>query len=224
MSSETKTIRSHAVHEQLRTDIIRGVHKPGAPMRLAKLAREFDVSMSVIREALIRLSEQHLVVLSPHQGFRVAEVSLEDLADLTELRITLECKALHDSITRGTAQWEAQVIATHHMLSRAPLRREGELGTTEEWSKAHRAFHDALGAACGSPRLIDLIGSLRDNSEHYRQLTSRHDIDQTRDIAGEHLELMTLATERQADAAVEALAQHIRRSTDMLLAAESEDN
>jgi hypothetical protein len=48
--------------------------------------------------------------------------------------------------------------------------------------------------------------------------TSRDDIDSKCNIAGEHQKLMILATEHQAEAAVEELSEHIGKCTDMLLA------
>jgi len=214
MASQTLTAR---VHESVRIDILNGTYPPGSPLRTASLAKRFGVSMSVIRESLVRLAEQHLVALSPNQGFRVMEISRGDLVDLTEMRILLEGQALARSIERGGMEWEARVVSAHYVLDRAELRREGEPGTTEEWSSAHAEFHDALGAACGSPRLISMARSLRDSSELYRQLSGHGGGEDNRDIAGEHRELMELATTRQADAAVAALARHFQRTTDVLL-------
>lgn len=180
--------------------------------------------MSVIREALVRLAEQHLVVLLPNQGFRVAEISREDLINLTELRIMLEGLALRRSIEHGDMEWEAKVVSTHHVLERAELHREGEPGTTAEWSAAHAAFHDALGTACGSPRMIAMVRGLRDSSELYRQLSGAGGAEAKRDIPAEHRELMELACDRRADEAVAALERHFQRTTDLLLQAVLAEN
>ncbi|MCQ2001012.1 GntR family transcriptional regulator [Arthrobacter zhaoxinii] len=205
------------VHEQLRTEILSNVFAPGSPLRLAVLSKRYGTSMSVIREALVRLAEQHLVVLLPNQGFRVAEISREDLINLTELRIMLEGLALRRSIEHGDMEWEAKVVSTHHVLERAELHREGEPGTTAEWSAAHAAFHDALGTACGSPRMIAMVRGLRDSSELYRQLSGAGGAEAKRDIPAEHRELMELACDRRADEAVAALERHFQRTTDLLL-------
>lgn len=214
MASQTLSSR---VHELVRIDILNGTYAPGSPLRTATLAKRFGVSMSVVRESLVRLAEQHLVALSPNQGFRVMGISREDLIDLTDMRVFLEGQALRRSIERGAVDWEARVISTHHVLDRAEMRRPGEPGTTEEWSRAHAEFHDALGSDCGSPRLITMVRSLRDSSELYRQLSGRGEAEGDRDVSGEHRQLMELATERKADAAVEALARHFQRTTDTLL-------
>ncbi|MCK6211085.1 GntR family transcriptional regulator [Georgenia sp. EYE_87] len=218
MTIETSaTTRGSRVHEQLRADIISGRYAPGTPLRLAALAAQFKVSMSVVREALIRLAEQNLVMASPNQGFRVVPISRDDLVDLTDLRVTIECLALERSIDAGDTQWEATVVSSHHVLERTDMTAPGIPGTTEEWSRAHAAFHDALGAGCGSPRLIQITHSLRDSAEMYRQLSGGRTHEGGRDIAAEHRELMELATGRQPAAASAALERHIRRTTEALL-------
>ena len=214
-NSSGSTLTEH-VYEQLRAGILKGRYLPGSPLRLAALSKEFGVSMAVVREALVRLAEQHLVALAPNQGFRVITISRGDLIDLTDLRIRLEGLALQRSIESGDMGWEANVVATHHRLERAPLTHPGEPGTTEEWSAAHAAFHDALGVGCGSPRLIAFTRTLRDSSELYRQLSGTA-VEGSRDVKGEHRELMELATARKADEAVESLRRHLQRTTDALL-------
>jgi GntR family carbon starvation induced transcriptional regulator len=211
------------VHNSIRADIVAGRIAPGAALRLSALATKYDVSMSVVREALIRLAEHNLVTSTPKTGFRVVETSRFDILDLLELRIHLEGLALRKSITLGGIDWEARVVAAHHVLERAQrdvVNESGELqaGTTEEWAIAHSEFHEALGAACASPRLVAMTNSLRDGAEIYRQLSAGTERSAARDVDAEHRTLMTLAVERQADRAVDALAAHLRLTAEALLA------
>lgn len=218
-AASTTTTRVEQVYDSIRGDIVSGILKPGSPLRLAALGKKYDVSMSVVREALTRLAEHHLAVLSPNQGFRVVAISREDLTELTELRTNLECTALARAIENGDVQWEAKVVSAHHVLERATLFRADEPGSTEEWSEAHAAFHDALVSACARPRLLAMTRSLRDSAELYRQLSGTIELGQGRDIAAEHRELMELALAGRTLEAQEALRQHIQRTTDLLLAA-----
>jgi len=175
--------------------------------------------MSVVREALTRLAEHNLAVLAPNQGFRVVAISRADLIELTELRTNLEGIALVRSIERGDVQWEAQVVSTHHVLERATIARSDGLGSTDEWSEAHAAFHDALVSACESPRLLGFTRSLRNSAEVYRQLSGVRFSESTRDLVAEHRELMDLATSRRAVEAQVALSNHIQATTDVVLTA-----
>jgi DNA-binding GntR family transcriptional regulator len=173
--------------------------------------------MSVVREALIRLAEHNLVTATPKTGFRVVETSRFDILDLLELRIELEAFALRKSIALGGVQWEARVVAAHHVLERAQLAGDPDTGTTEEWAIAHSDFHEALGSACASPRLLAMTNSLRDGAEIYRQLSVNTEKSATRDVEGEHRNLMTLAVDRQTEKAVDALTSHLRLTAESLL-------
>lgn len=205
------------VYAGIRSGILGGRHSPGAPLRLAPLAKEFEVSTAVVREALIRLAERHLLVLAPNQGFRVAEISRQDLVELTEMRALLEGLALQQSIEKGDMTWEAGVVSTHHVLARTPFLSADGPGSTDEWAIAHNNFHVALGIGCDNQRLVQMTDLLRDSSELYRQLSAKAPAEQSRDVAAEHRELMELAVARQVDEAVEALTNHFQRTTALLL-------
>lgn len=210
--------RAELVYSKLRTEIISGNYSPGTPLRTAALAKEHDVSLSVVRESLVRLAESGLAVSSPNQGFRVVSISRDDLVDLNGVRILLETEVLRRSIESGDISWEAQVISAHHILESIPLNGPEASSSSAEWSEAHAHFHDALGVGCGSPRLISTVRTLRDSAEIYRQLSGPRGREAGRDIRGEHREIMELATGRDADGATAALAQHLQRTTDLLLA------
>ncbi len=86
-----------------------------------------------------------------------------------------------------------------------------------EWAVAHAAFHDALVAGCGNPRLVDLTRRLRDSAEPYRQRSDSDERGRDRDVAGEHRALLELAVGRRAADAAAALRAHIRLTTQLLL-------
>lgn len=215
--------RTQQVFDELRGAIVRGDYAPGAPLRLQELSDQYGVSMSVVREALTKLSERHLVVAAPNVGFRVVDVSPEDLGDLVDMRVQFEGLALTRSIERGDLDWAARVISAHYVLENTPFLREDGLGTTDEWAEAHVAFHAALGSACESPRLLAYTRMLRDAAELYRQISGSTG-ERDRDVAGEHRVLMELATTRQSEAARAALEEHLMRTARPLLGAAAEMN
>lgn len=212
-TGESSSLGQH-VYREIRADILSGRIAPGTPMRLAALSKRYDVSSAVVRETLIRLAERNLLVLLPNQGFRVVDTSPEDLADITEMRALLEGLALRRSIESGDVEWEARVVAAHHILERTPFRADGGKGSTDTWSRAHAAFHEALGSGCRSPRLQQMTNLLRDSSEIYRQMSMNEDGTGGRDVAAEHRELRDLAIGRRADEAVDALHRHLQRTAD----------
>ena len=208
--------RTSSVYETLRADLLAGRVEPGTKLRLAALGSRFEVSLSVVREALTRLSEQGLVVANPNRGFSVVELSPSDLTDLTRTRVDIETLAVRRSVELGSLEWETALVAAHHHLAGTSITDSaGEVNET--WIATHRRFHRALLAGCGSPRLEAIATSLRDSAELYRIWSRSIAHDDDRDIACEHRRLTQLALARDADGTADALAAHIQRTTDALL-------
>lgn len=207
-----KGTRTELVYEALRDDLLNGRLRPGDRLKLTALGERFMASQSVVREALTRLSEQGLVVAEPQRGFSVRPLSEADLADLTRVRVQLECLALRQAIQEGDVAWESQIVSTHYQLERQPMvNADGVLN--QEWSRVHAEFHRALVAACGSPRLLSMVNALRENADLYRQWSWSLAQDVKRDHVAEHRDLMELTLARDADAACEAMARHIERAS-----------
>ena len=90
------------VYEQLRADMISCKLAPGAEIREAELAARFDMSKSPVRDALMRLEREGLVITLPRQGYRVAPVSLSDVLDMFHLRAALERACIERIVLRAS--------------------------------------------------------------------------------------------------------------------------
>jgi DNA-binding GntR family transcriptional regulator len=210
--------RTQAVFDELRADILSGRLAPGDKLQFARLVEHYRGSIGVIREALQRLVEQGLVQSEAQQGFRVVPISRDDLADLTTARCAIEGLAIRMAAEAGDVQWESEIVAAHHVLSRAPQFADPKTGEfTEEWAEAHRRFHLALIQACPNRRILAAAQSLRDSAELYRRWSASVGQDRKRDLAREHRELLDLCLARDAEGAQTALANHLRRTSAPLL-------
>ena len=78
---------------QIRQDILSCGLPPGAELREAELAEQYDVSKSPVRDALQRLQFEGLVETEPRRGHRVTPISVSDARDILEMRETLEVAA-----------------------------------------------------------------------------------------------------------------------------------
>ena len=211
------TSRTEEVYAVLRGELLKGVFAPGQKLRVVELGERFGASQSVIREALLRLTEQDLLVAEPQRGVRVRDLSIDDIAALTETRVLVESQALRWSITRGDLAWETAVLSAHHRMEKTPVLDVDD-SLSEDWAVRHTEFHTALLAGSGNPRLEAVAASLRDSSELYRRWYWVLTDDHQRDIPAEHRQLKDLALARDADAAVEVLVQHIERAPCQLIA------
>ena len=174
---------------------------------------------SPIREALMRLEAEGLVELEQNKGFRVSEVSRENLLDLMHTRIEIENIALRWSIEKGDVEWEANLLSAFHRLSRQskidPVNTDA---LSEAWSREHADFHPALVSACGAPTLLSIRSRLFEQAERYVALSIMSN-SPLRDDVTEHKQLMRAALNREIDKTLDLNRIHITRTLDKVAAA-----
>ena len=129
-----------SAYRNLRRNIIEGRLPPGEKLRIEHMKDDYGVGGATLREALSLLISDALVVSQGQRGFRVAPVSLEDLADITETRVMLEGEALRQSIARGDETWEANLMAAFHRLTRAEEKLAG--GENRRRRRNGDSWHD----------------------------------------------------------------------------------
>lgn len=206
--SEEPTINA-AVFRQLRDDIVSCRLRPDARLRTESLRELYGVGGSPIREALMRLDSEGLVVLEQNKGFRVAPVSRSHLDDVTRVRIEVEAIALRWAIEKGDLRWEADLVASFHRLAR--LKKVNRADVNSAWVKEHRVFHDALVSACGSSELLAIHENLFAQFERYVALSIMAKASPRNDT-GEHDQIMRAAVARNVTRATQFLAEHIERT------------
>ena len=201
---------SERVTEELRLAILSGRIQPGAKLRVEDLSQEYGYSATPIRESLNRLIAGGMVQAIGQRGFRVEPVSYDDLMDLMHMRVFVAVKALRMSIQRGDEAWLEQIDASLMRLSRfykKPVARS--LEGSYQFDLAHKAFHHALIAACGSPRLLEINNVLNDQAYRYRLLLARVGSLQRRPDNTHHEQLASLVSARNVRAACASLREHL---------------
>ncbi|SAL70541.1 GntR family transcriptional regulator [Caballeronia udeis] len=208
---------SSRVFDTIRMEILNGKLLPGQRLKVSAMAHEQDVSVNVVREALNRLAGEKLVEFEPQFGFAVRGLSAEDLVDLIDQRATLEELALRRSIARASIEWQSEVLAAHHRLSKEPLTTEGRPGVLNpEWMARHDEFNFVMMRACGSPRLFEMVRQLAEAAELYHRALLPI-VGQNRALDAEHRELLDAILAGDADAAVAVLKSHLVMTRDAML-------
>ncbi|MCQ0006298.1 GntR family transcriptional regulator [Actinomadura madurae] len=139
---------------RIRELIMDGRVRPGDYLRLERLALEFGISVTPVREALKSLRSEGFVVLEPRRGFVVAPLSKRDVQDLfwVQAGIAAELAARAVPRIRPAALRELdglQLGLEHAMAVRRPdLMEDGN----------HR-FHREINLAAGSPKLAWSLGT-----------------------------------------------------------------
>lgn len=207
--------RTAEILETLRNDIIEARLKPGRRLRFDELRASYDVGISPLREALMHLASEGLVVAEQRRGYRVAPVSIPDLQEIARLRGEFDAIAIRDSITHGDEQWEGSVLAAFHALSkRSKLGPDGELD--RDWERLHMRFHEALVAQCPLPKLKAFRSILELQARRYRRVAV-HYLRAPRDDLGEHEALKDAALARNAELAAALIKAHYNRTIEIIL-------
>lgn len=85
------------VREHLQNQMLLGELNAGQTLSLAGLARELDVSVTPIREALTQLEQARIISSVPNRGFIISDIDVKEARDIYELIATLESLALEHS-------------------------------------------------------------------------------------------------------------------------------
>jgi DNA-binding GntR family transcriptional regulator len=93
----TKTSFRDQVREHLQVQMLSGNLQAGQTLSLAGLARELQVSVTPVREALTQLEQAKIITAIPNRGFVISEIEAKEAKDIYELIANLESLALENS-------------------------------------------------------------------------------------------------------------------------------
>lgn len=209
--------RMSGIYELLRRDILECRLKPGVRLRFEELRALYEIGLSPLREALMKLASDGLVVLEEHKGFgsrrcRVRICWTSRSCARNSMRWASDCRSRRVMMPGRRA-------SSPRSMNSARSRSWGRRLVDSEWEKRHRAFHLTLVSACGSPWLLHFREQLYDQADRYRRLSVQY-LREPRDHLGEHREIAEAALARDADAAVFLIRRHLDRTVQILLAAE----
>ena len=216
MQKQPNTVGS-STYQRIKRDIIFGQLEPGSKLKLEALKDRYKASLSTLRETLSRLASEGFVAAEEQRGFFVTPVSREDLVEIANLRVLLECHALQKSVENGDTDWEGNLVAAHHKLHLMEERMlSGDESQKENWKRYDWEFHLALIQACDSDNLLALHSIIYDKYLRYQMLVLTY---RGEDAVAEHQAMFEAALARDAKAAQKHLEQHILRGLEHTLAA-----
>lgn len=191
------------VFNTLRQAILTGELEPGEHLMESELADKLGVSRTPIREAIRKLELEGLVNMTPRKGARVAQITLEDLTDVLEVRRHLEELAVELACKKATEEDLEQLHVLHENI-----RQAMQDGNLTEIAEADVKLHEAIYRMTGNRRLIQLLHNLREQMYRYRleYIKDR----QTRDnLILEHQEIIDAVETRDVERAKKAILIHI---------------
>jgi DNA-binding GntR family transcriptional regulator len=110
--------------DALKNEIYSGLLKPGSALRQEEIANKYKVSRIPVREALLRLESTGLINIKPNRGAYVIEMDEQEIREVYDLRILLECDLLSKAIPMIVLAQDYQ--HTQHAAKLAELISEND--------------------------------------------------------------------------------------------------
>ncbi len=213
-----KTIADRT-YQHIRRDIISGALPPGSKLAMELLTKRYEVGLSPLREALVKLTGDALAVAEGQRGFWVSQISLDELRDTMNTCLLIETQALSLAIEKGGPEWERAVRQAYQELSSLEENlKDGDTAALTRWESADRRFHAALVSGCGSKWLIHLRRILHHHSERYRMI-ALVEASIEREVHDEHESLVEAVLGRKTVRACRLIELHLQRTTEAVRAA-----
>ncbi len=202
MSAVTLTPRAlyEEVAEQLRQRIFRRELEPGSWIDEMKIAEEFGISRTPLREALKVLAAEGLVTMKVRRGAYVTEMSEKDLRDVYHLLSLLESDAAGVVASRLQAAELAQIETLHAELEAAGQDRERFFAVNER-------FHLLLLELADNRWRSQMVADLRKVMKLNRH-NSLFKEGRIEDSLREHRAIMVALAARDATGAMQAMQDH----------------
>jgi DNA-binding GntR family transcriptional regulator len=187
----------------MRAAIISGEMEAGGVYSAPTLGKRFGVSPTPVREAMLDLAKEGLVVPLPNKGFRVTEVSDADLDDITRIRLLIEPPTVRQVVPIIPASDLDNLFSLAQAIVDAAAA-----GDLIEYTEADRRFHMEILEYSGNRRLVDIISELRAHTRLFG-LAPLVKTGQLTVMAHEHLELVELIKAGKAVEAEALMSRHI---------------
>ncbi|MBI3346163.1 MAG: GntR family transcriptional regulator [Burkholderiales bacterium] len=191
------------VVEALRAAIISLELAPGIALDRADLAQRFGVSQTPVRDALIRLSEEGLVLIRAQYTTQVSRIDVPAAREAHFLRRSIEIEI-------------ARQLATAHDATvidelRTQLSRQADLAAKKDFLgfiAADKEFHRLMYVAAGLPRLWSVVVRM---SGHVDRLRLLHipTTGKTGSILSAHQAILAAIESQDAEAAQAAVRDHL---------------
>lgn len=194
------------VADYLREHIVMDHFQPGQRLPERTLADQLKVSRTPMREALKTLAAEGLVVISPHRGAVVADVSPADIQEKAYVLSVLEQAAAELACVKATDDDIAELQALHFEMKAAFLRRD-----RQNYFRLNQEIHNRIVSLSGNASLVEIHGNLSRQLYRVRYLSNQKN-DKWSIAMAEHEAIMEAMEARDAERIGRELRNHLGKT------------
>lgn len=149
------------VYSAIKHAISQARYAPGDHLRETRVADDFGVSRTPVREAFRRLGAEGWLEVLPNRGARVKRWSIRDIEEIFEARALIEPYLAGQAARRmGTVEL-AQLQALATQMAELNALNDPQ-AVTDAWFAANKRFHDLISNAAGNQRLLASLQALKE--------------------------------------------------------------
>ncbi|MBB2676053.1 UNVERIFIED_ORG: DNA-binding GntR family transcriptional regulator [Rhizobium esperanzae] len=191
------------IYERLYADIVSLRMPPGLFLQEKRIADEFGVSRTPVREALLRLSEGGLVDIFPQSGTVVSRVPVSAIPEAVIVRKALEGTTAEMAAQTATA---ADVARLDAIIARQ--RAHAAVGNASSFHEEDEAFHEAIAQISGYPGIWGILKTVKVQIDRARRLTLPA-LGRMGNVVSEHMIIRDALAAHDAATARKAMIHHL---------------
>ncbi len=193
-------------YNKIKSMIIDLAFEPGEVLIIQQLSKRFNISRTPLREALVRLVEEGLVINAPGKKFKVTEFTLSDILDIYDMRENIECMVIDRKLCQITPRMVPQLKELISDMELAMSEKNKELFCDKDL-----LFHKCITSAYGSKILNGWIDSIEAKQQRIRHIGLIQEM-QFEKTVREHKEIVAAIEAGDADDAKAKIRQHCRET------------
>lgn len=204
LTTPDKRLALHA-YEQVLDLIMQGVVKPGSLIQERRLADHLQMSRTPLRDGLLMLEAEGLLVRQGARGLQVRAMHVEDFVNTLAIRRLLEPEAARIAAGRLPPEELADLAARFEALIARPPAA-GAPPDRKEVRSVDDRLHDAVATAAGNDQMAAIIRTLRRQTQIFDLRSLPERLEST---CREHLAIVDALAAGSGDRAAGAMRTHL---------------
>ncbi|HKL11224.1 MAG TPA: GntR family transcriptional regulator [Clostridia bacterium] len=203
--TENKSLTT-VIFERIRDDILYGKYEKGEKIVEAKLAEEFNVSRTPVREALKQLELDDLVENIPNRGVVVKGISKQDIVDIFTIRLAIEGIAVEWAIERMDQEDMQKIKEIYELMEFYTFKKD-----VKKFAELNTKFHEAIYRATKSRYLENVLK----NYQVFMKVVRYKSLEKPGRLQGalnEHKLIVDALMEKDVEQARMVVIEHVKHS------------
>jgi len=192
--------------EIIRDRILKGEYRIGEKIKETKIATEFKVSRTPIREAFKLLENEGLIDYIPNRGCFAKGFTRQDIEDIYAVRKALEIMAVEWAVSRISDKQIEALQEQSELMEFYTAKKD-----SDKVLELNSSYHDIIYDAAGSRFMAQILRSYKEYIAQTRRIIL-YEQSYLEEILQEHKNILEAIIARNAEDAKNAMAEHLEMS------------